>query len=656
MEQHDGCLSAYEVERLANIERNQEVLASLGLLDARLMPTRVATSTPRGPRERKVYPQSDRTMRDASSLKSPQRLSPGEPGRGFASAATYVVPAGTSSQGDLAPAPTAVQLQPTPVKSTRELKEARRAEAEAALAKELAKEPLDPSALLAAIRAAEATAVDLSAVVPARDALRAAVGTPAEHDELVTRLDAHMAAKGISGMRIPTLLLTSTTTFYVWRARGAYGTITQSLSARVDEAAAAYLAGVAVGIDAMLCTEPEATHPEGHPAADACTAEGAPGTTNASAALPRASSVRPGYVSTDATPNPTRKRPRPEDPVPASQRAQPPPIEKAHEASMVVAGQRVDLRPGMTVEVEQAEEGLLGSKYEARVIDLRRVRRRSNSEPTHEEPIMEALVEYDTLFDDPPPQLVAPPGAATDEEPATKPTLDLVVGAIVRAAHPKWGDEAWFLAEVRTLPRPSGTGSRSCTLRWLDEVGDEGSGVYGYEMRRPWDKEESIALTKVLSTDARMHPRVGPEGQKLWLTDEAVAAYDRSIAAAAVSIGGTASARQRKGTQKRDFAYSAGGRASPSAIKLREWVSTSSLTPPPEKPLRDWHTSLGVGDEAEMTFNGGFWHVVVQQRVAKGDSKSSKQARFVVRAVGYNIEHTVNARVLRPRAPNHLAC
>ena len=55
----------------------------------------------------------------------------------------------------------------------------------------------------------------------------------------------------------------------------------------------------------------------------------------------------------------------------------------------------------------------------------------------------------------------------------------LVVGSIVTAKHPRWGDDC-FHAEVRAVPEPgaTGAGSRSCTLRWLDEVGDEGSSIF----------------------------------------------------------------------------------------------------------------------------------------------------------------------------------
>eukprot|EP00966_Prymnesium_polylepis_P167345 3868646-Prymnesium_polylepis.3 len=46
----------------------------------------------------------------------------------------------------------------------------------------------------------------------------------------------------------------------------------------------------------------------------------------------------------------------------------------------------------------------------------------------------------------------------------------LVIGSIVTAKHPRWGDDC-FHAEVRAVPEPgaTGAGSRSCMLRWLEE-------------------------------------------------------------------------------------------------------------------------------------------------------------------------------------------
>ena len=114
----------------------------------------------------------------------------------------------------------------------------------------------------------------------------------------------------------------------------------------------------------------------------------------------------------------------------------------------------------------------------------------------------------------------------------------LVLGSIVTAKHPRWGDDC-FHAEVRCVPEvgATGAGSRSCTLRWLDEVGGEGSGIFEYESRKPWDKEEAIALTKVQNTAAQLHPRTGPTGQKQWLTDEALAAADSSTFVIVTPVG-----------------------------------------------------------------------------------------------------------------------
>ena len=119
----------------------------------------------------------------------------------------------------------------------------------------------------------------------------------------------------------------------------------------------------------------------------------------------------------------------------------------------------------------------------------------------------------------------------------------LVVGSIVTAKHARWGDDC-FHAEVRAVPEPgaTGAGSHSCTLRWLDEVGGEGSGVFEYESRKPWDKEESIALAKVQDTAAQLHPRVGPTGQTQWLTDEALAVSISSASSVSASTSATTTA------------------------------------------------------------------------------------------------------------------
>eukprot|EP00966_Prymnesium_polylepis_P116605 2695074-Prymnesium_polylepis.1 len=112
----------------------------------------------------------------------------------------------------------------------------------------------------------------------------------------------------------------------------------------------------------------------------------------------------------------------------------------------------------------------------------------------------------------------------------------LVIGSIVKARHPRWGDD-WFHAEVRHIPQSgaTGPGSKSCTLRWLDETGGEGSGIFEYEMRKPWDKEESIALAKVVSPAAELHGHLGLDGQRQWLTEEAFAAQLASAACSSAS-------------------------------------------------------------------------------------------------------------------------
>ena len=68
--------------------------------------------------------------------------------------------------------------------------------------------------------------------------------------------------------------------------------------------------------------------------------------------------------------------------------------------------------------------------------------------------------------------------------------------------------------------------------------------------------------------------------------------------------------------------------------------------PPPGAPARDWHLSLEAGDEAEVRHDGGFWHVRILQRLPQAKKKA---ARYEVGAVGYAVEHTVDARALRPR-------
>ena len=149
---------------------NLRVLESLGLLSGEsLVPKKASASKPRGPRELKVWPQSDRVMRDARCLKTPQRLSPGEPGREFTNGASYV-PAGIETVHSALPSNGPI------MKSKQEILAERRDQAMAALDSEMAKKLIDPTRLLAATREVE-IAVGSDAALNAREALRAAVGS-----------------------------------------------------------------------------------------------------------------------------------------------------------------------------------------------------------------------------------------------------------------------------------------------------------------------------------------------------------------------------------------------------------------------------------------------------------------------------------------------
>ena len=569
---------------------NLRVLESLGLLSGEsLVPKKASASKPRGPRELKVWPQSDRVMRDARCLKTPQRLSPGEPGREFSNGASYV-PAGIETVHSALPSNGPI------MKSKQEILAERRDQAMAALDSEMAKQLIDPTRLLAATREVE-IAVGSDAALNAREALRAAVGSlsQATHAELVELLDKHMVEHDIKGTRVHCFLKVSATTFYIWRGRTAQN-ITARLSAAVDEAVACYLAGVAMGIDEA---RKESVHgPAQEPQCPSDAVDKIP-FAESGVATSRAASVRPGYgaeaandVATSALPPmPTWsgdgatavrgkwQRVRSTPKAVTWQHADYPDLdvviphtvsdgarrvrlcreleryvqdldcpmrkrlctamEKLHEVKIMVAGEVMEVTSGMAVEVQQVEEGLVGSSYEATVIELRRMK--------GDTLMPEALVEYKTLFDE-----EAPPcEVATDEDQPD---------ALVWNVPGQCGTPGCLLPDFHCEP---------CTpLRAING------------------------------------PRVH------------------------ASAGGTEQA--------------------PSAMKLREWVKVSSLMKTREKPPRDWHKALRPGDEAEMLHDDGFWRVIVIECLPNDHSK--KGHRFTVRVSGYGIEHTVSANVLRPRA------
>ena len=50
-----------------------------------------------------------------------------------------------------------------------------------------------------------------------------------------------------------------------------------------------------------------------------------------------------------------------------------------------------------------------------------------------------------------------------------------------------------------------------------------------------------------------------------------------------------------------------------------------------------------------MLYDGGWWDVIFRRRLP-GNARLGEQTRFVVEAVGYGVERTVEASLLRPRA------
>ena len=69
-------------------------------------------------------------------------------------------------------------------------------------------------------------------------------------------------------------------------------------------------------------------------------------------------------------------------------------------------------------------------------------------------------------------------------------------------------------------------------LRWLDELDEEGSGLYSYDTA--YDTPELIAFMNICNEDAAMHLQAEVDGVKQWLTGNALhAAAARAAAAAA---------------------------------------------------------------------------------------------------------------------------
>ena len=110
----------------------------------------------------------------------------------------------------------------------------------------------------------------------------------------------------------------------------------------------------------------------------------------------------------------------------------------------------------------------------------------------------------------------------------------LQVGQLVRALYgPKY--PGWWYAEVHALPSRDamGEGSQSVTLRWLDEIGGEGSGIYGYDAN--FDSPQPRAASKIVDTNPAMHDVTEAGGPKRWLTPKAFAAAAATAATAQVT-------------------------------------------------------------------------------------------------------------------------
>ena len=537
---------------------NRQVLEALGLCDGGNLTSHekeaAKVSASRVPWKRKVWPRSDRVMRDAQLLQPPTRLSPGQPGRVFSMGASYE-PA-LEATSSLCNSGYAVSTASALSKTNFEMAESRRNESAQALGNEMAKTPVEPPGLLLAIREAEAMGVDFQQLVEARVLLRSSIPVQ-DHGELVRKLDAHMEANGIVSSRIYKLFYVSATSFYIWRGRTAQK-ITDRLMATIDECVAAYLAGVDMGIDPALaadnhavpeeaiCTSGEGTSTSHSTAA--CTANSIC-SQNRSArpnALPRVT-VRPdgqrGKWFRDSSDGllglwrhsdyPQLEMPIPHS-VPGGTRrvylcralekhlreldldqwlTGADDVENCDSVSIVVAGGgEMTITPEMAVEVTQTEEGLRGSSYQAKIVELRCSPRNLKT--------AEALVEYETLFTE-----------ETDGDRAIAPEDNSGVASIINIVPGQCATPGCCLPDFHTEPC---TPLRAC------------------------GKRKRAATEKCAETEKR-------------------AAF--------------------------------------SSTKLREWVKISTLTPPREPPARDWHKRLEAGDEVEMYHDGGFWQVAVHERL-----------------------------------------
>jgi hypothetical protein len=92
--------------------------------------------------------------------------------------------------------------------------------------------------------------------------------------------------------------------------------------------------------------------------------------------------------------------------------------------------------------------------------------------------------------------------------------------------------------------------------------------------------------------------------------------------------------------------------------RLQEWVSLSSLRPVPPPPPGGWTRRLVVGDRLDALHEEGWWQVTLKKQVppmvppdGKGAVEEEAEATLLVEVDGYQIERTLAASNLRPRAP-----
>lgn len=588
---------------------NRRVLESLGLLDSASIPYKAPASKPRVPREPKVWPQSDRAMRDARCLKPPQRLSLGEPGRAFSTGGSYV-----HAGIDTSRLPIPSDAKASLMKSKHEILHDRRDKAITVLEGEMDKQPIEPLGLLMAVREVETImGTQAEAALSARETLRSIMGSQAEHAELVGRLDEHMVANDIRGTPVYRLMEVSATTFYIWRGRTAQS-ITERLSATVDEAVAAYLAGVALGID-TICNVPEESRcevPEGAPeAADA---------SGATVASYHASSVRPGYSSTENGKKvmiPARSSTLSDDDWQTGTRGK---WQRVHATQKAETWQHDDY-PELVITIPHT-----CSDANRRVRLHRVLERHTNSihdaEGRRKCHDVEGRMRKRVCTD-------VTPSAPLAKRPREKlhqvsimadgRLIDVIPGMAV---------------EVRQVEKGLVGSKYEATV--IELRGFPGSDKYSealVEYRTLYDNDAGVPSSPVsseLGPEAIVWNVAGQCGTPGCLLPD----FHHGPCTPSCANDGL---RERKAK--------GGG---PSPVKLREWVKSSSLTTIPDKPLPEWHKSLAVGDEVEMLHDGGFWQVAVRECMPRC-SKSKKGTRFTVRAIGYAIEHTVSANVLRPR-------